>query len=51
MAPRAHKKGLELAYQVARTYAVVRADPARLRQYVNMVHAVKFTEAGESSSA
>ncbi|MFI5120846.1 MAG: response regulator [Thermoanaerobaculia bacterium] len=50
LAPRAHQKGLELAYSVALDVPTSLAgDPARLRQIiVNLVaNAVKFTEKGE----
>ena len=50
LAPRAHQKGLELAYHVgAGVPAAVSGDPARLRQIiVNLLgNAVKFTAAGE----
>jgi signal transduction histidine kinase/DNA-binding response OmpR family regulator len=50
LAPRAHQKGLELAYQISsRVPSVVHGDPGRLRQVVvNLVsNALKFTEQGE----
>ena len=50
LAPRAHEKGLELAYQVSTTVASsLVGDPGRLRQIiVNLVsNALKFTERGE----
>ncbi|MEO7363724.1 MAG: response regulator, partial [Gemmatimonadaceae bacterium] len=50
LAPRAHEKGLELAYQIASDlpFAVV-GDPGRLRQIIlNLTgNAIKFTPAGE----
>ena len=50
VAPRAHQKGLELAYQIAPGVpSALVGDPGRIRQIVlNLVsNAIKFTERGE----
>ena len=50
LAPRAHQKGLELAYHVAPDVPTTLAgDPARVRQIVTnlLSNAVKFTDRGE----
>ena len=52
LAPKATRKGLELAYSIAPgTPAVIMSDPVRLQQVLlNLLsNAVKFTEAGEIS--
>ena len=50
MAPRAHAKGIELAYRLSPELpAAVRGDPARLRQILLKLvdNAIKYTERGE----
>ena len=50
LAPRAHEKGLELAYQIDATLpAMLVGDPGRVRQIILnlMGNAIKFTPAGE----